>query len=177
MEGMVAIATACCRQYRKYTYHMRRIKLTLGAETENIAGFLLWQVSKLWQRHLTLALQDLNLPSTQAVILANVLRLGEEGKSATQSALSAATKVDPMTTSQALRSLEKKRLITRRTPKGDLRAKHVRLTPHGHDIAFEAIARLAKVHQAFFLPLKGENRQMVTYLQTLVQANDLTGPE
>ena len=156
---------------------MRRIKLKLGTETENIAGFLLWQVSKLWQRHLTLALQDLNLPSTQAVILANVLRLGEEGKSVTQSLLSTATKVDPMTTSQALRSLEQKRLITRRTPKADLRAKHVQLTQRGRDVAFESIARLAKVHQAFFLPLKDENRQVVTYLHKLVQANDLTGPQ
>jgi DNA-binding MarR family transcriptional regulator len=156
---------------------MRRIKLKLGTETENIAGFLLWQVSKLWQRHLTLALKDLNLPSTQAVILANVLRLGEEGKSVTQSLLSTATKVDPMTTSQALRSLEQKRLITRRTPKADLRAKHVQLTQRGRDVAFESISRLAKVHHTFFLPLKDENRQVVAYLHKLVQANDLTGPQ
>ncbi|HEY6452210.1 MAG TPA: MarR family transcriptional regulator [Steroidobacteraceae bacterium] len=156
---------------------MQRIKLKLGAETEHIAGFLLWQVSKLWQRHLTLALHDLNLPSTQAVILANVLRLGEEGKSVTQSLLSTATKVDPMTTSQSLRSLEQKRLITRQTTKSDLRAKHVQLTQRGRDVAFEAIARLAKVHQAFFLPLKGENRQVVAYLHKLGQANDLTGPQ
>ena len=152
---------------------MSRIKLKLGAETETIAGFLLWQVSKLWQRHLTLALRDLDLPSTQAVILANVLRLSEEGQTVTQSLLSAATKVDPMTTSQALRSLEQKRLITRRTPKTDLRAKDVQLTAHGRNVAFEAIARLAKTHQAFFMPLKDHNRQVVAYLRTLVEANDL----
>src|SRR5450631_812419 len=153
---------------------MRRIKLKLGTETENIAGFLLWQVSKLWQRHLTLALQDLNLPSTQAVILANVLRLGEEGKSVTQSLLSTATKVDPMTTSQALRSLEEKRLIVRRTPKADLRAKQVKLTPRGRDVAFEAVIRLAMIHQAFFRPLKDQDRQVVAFLQKLVEANDFT---
>lgn len=156
---------------------MRRIKLILGAETEEVAGFLLWQVSKLWQRHLTLALQDLNLPSTQAVILANVLRLAEEGEFVTQSLLSTATKVDPMTTSQALRSLERKGLITRRTPKADLRAKHVQLTPRGRDVAFETIARLAKVHLAFFLPLKDQNRQVLIHLKKLVQANDLTEPQ
>jgi DNA-binding MarR family transcriptional regulator len=156
---------------------MEKVKLKLGHETQNIAGFLLWQVSKLWQRRLTLALQDLNLPSTQAVILANVLRLSEEGRTVTQSLLSAATKVDPMTTSQALRSLERKRLITRRTPKADLRAKQVQLTQHGRSVAFEAITRLAKVHRAFFMPLKEQNRQVVAYLQKLVQANDFTEPQ
>ncbi len=153
---------------------MPRIKLKLGTETETIAGFLLWQVSKLWQRHLTLALQDLNLPSTQAVILANVLRLGEEGRTVTQALLSTATNVDPMTTSQALRSLEQKRLITRRTPKTDLRTKDVQLTSHGRSVAFEAIARLAKTHKTFFMPLKDDNRQVVDYLRRLVEANDLT---
>lgn len=153
---------------------MAKIKLKLGAETETIAGFLLWQVSKLWQRHLTLVLQDLNLPSTQAVVLANVLRLGAEGKTVTQSLLSAATKVDPMTTSQALRSLEQKRLITRRTPKADLRVKDVRLTSRGRSVAFETIARLAKTHETFFTPLKDDNRRVVDYLRRLIEANDLT---
>ena len=156
---------------------MDEVKLKLGLEAQNIAGFLLWQVSKLWQRHLTLALQYLNLPSTQAVILANVLRLGEEGRTVTQSLLSAATKVDPMTTSQALRSLEQKRLITRRTSRTDLRAKQVQLTPRGRTVAFEAVIRFAKTHRAFFLPLKNEDRQVVAYLQKLVQANDFTGPQ
>jgi hypothetical protein len=49
-----------------------RVKLKLGQETQTIAGFLLWQVSKLWQHRLTLALRDLGLASTQAVMLANV---------------------------------------------------------------------------------------------------------
>jgi DNA-binding MarR family transcriptional regulator len=153
---------------------MDKVKLKLGPEAQNIAGFLLWQVSKLWQRHLTLALQDLNLPSTQAVILANVLRLSEEGQTVTQSLLSAATKVDPMTTSQALRSLEQKRLIIRRTPKADLRAKQVKLTSRGRDVAFEAVIRLAGIHQAFFMPLKDQDRQVVVFLQKLIQANDFT---
>ena len=148
--------------------------MKLGTETETIAGFLLWQVSKLWQRRLTLALQDLNLPSTQAVVLANVLRLGEEGKTVTQSLLSAATKVDPMTTSQALRSLEQKRLITRRTPKADLRVKDVQLTSRGRRVAFETIARLAKTHETFCTPLKDDNRRVVDYLRRLIEANDFT---
>jgi DNA-binding MarR family transcriptional regulator len=152
---------------------MKKVKLKLGSEAEAIAGFLLWQVSKLWQHHLTKALQDINLPPTQAVILANTLRLSEEGLDVTQSLLSKATKVDRMTTSQTLRSLEQKRLITRRSSKEDLRTNQVQLTKRGRKLAFETVARLAAAHKAFFLPLKSDKEQIVTCLQKLVRANDL----
>jgi DNA-binding MarR family transcriptional regulator len=155
---------------------MNAVKLKLGSEAETIAGFLLWQVSKLWQQRLALSLQDLGLPPTQAVILANVLRLSEEGGEVTQSLLSKATKVDRMTASQTLRALEAKRLITRRSSKIDSRTNQIWLTDHGREIAFETVARLAAAHQAFFRPLKGEKREMVSYLQRLIQANDLTEP-
>src|SRR5579863_8646568 len=150
---------------------MTAVKLKLGSETETIAGFLLWQVSKLWQQRLALSLQDLGLPPTQAVILANVLRLSEEGGEVSQSK---ATKVDRMTASQTLRSLEAKRLITRQSSKSDSRTNQIRLTDHGRETAFETIARLAAAHQAFFRPLKGDKGKMVSYLRKLVQANDLT---
>ena len=153
---------------------MSAVKLKLGSEAETIAGFLLWQVSKLWQQRLALSLQDLGLPPTQAVILANVLRLSEEGGEVTQSALSKATKVDRMTTSQTLRSLEAKRLIARKASKVDSRTNQIRLTDHGRETAFETVARLAAAHKAFFRPLKDEKAEMVSYLQRLVQANDLT---
>ena len=152
---------------------MKKVKLKLGSEAEAIAGFLLWQVSKLWQHHLTKALQDLNLPPTQAVILANTLRLSEEGLDVTQSLLSKATKVDRMTTSQTLRSLERKRLITRRSSKEDLRTNQVQLTKRGRKVAFETVGRLAAAHKVFFLPLRSDQQQIATYLHKLVRANDL----
>lgn len=153
---------------------MNTVKLKLGPEAETIAGFLLWQVSKLWQQRLAVSLQDIGLPPTQAVILANVLRLSEEGGEVTQSTLSKATKVDRMTASQTLRALEEKRLITRQSSTKDSRTNQIRLTERGREIAFETVARLAAAHQAFFRPLKGDKRKMVSYLQRLVRANDLT---
>jgi DNA-binding MarR family transcriptional regulator len=149
------------------------VKLKLGRETETIAGFLLWQVSKLWQRRLTVALQDLDLPPTQAVLLANVLRFGEEGREVTQALLSKETKVDRMTASQALRSLEAKHLVTRRSSKGDSRTHHIALTDRGRELAFETVARLAAAHAAFFSPLENERPQIVSYLQRLIRGNDL----
>ena len=153
---------------------MRAVKLKLGSDAETIAGFLLWQVSKLWQQRLTLSLRDICLAPTQAVILANVLRLSEEGGEVTQSSLSKATKVDRMTVSQVVRSLAAKRLITRQSSKSDSRTNRIRLTDLGRETAFDTITRLAAAHRAFFRPLKGEEKQIVSYLQRLILANDLT---
>jgi len=152
---------------------MRYFQLKLGAEAESIPGFLLWQVSKLWQRHLTIALQDLKLPSTQAVILANVLRFAEEGRPVTQADLADVAKVDRMTASQSLQSLELKGYITRKTSPGDRRTNRVLLTRKGRRIALEAIKRFAATHNAFFSPLAGETDAIVSYLQQLIHANEL----
>jgi MarR family transcriptional regulator for hemolysin len=152
---------------------MKRVKLKLGRDAEAIPGFLLWQVSKLWQRRLALALEDLQLPPTQAVVLANVLRLSEEGLSVTQAALSKATKVDRMTASQTLTALERKRLITRRISEQDSRTNQIRLSDRGRKVAFETVARLAAAHEEFFRPLKRDENAVVAYLQTLIRANDV----
>lgn len=152
---------------------MGDFRLKLGSEAETIPGFLLWQVSKLWQRHLTRALEDLKLPSTQAVILANVLRFTEEGRPVTQVMLSQAAKVDRMTASQSLRSLELKRYVTRKASPGDKRANRVSLTTEGRRVALKAIKRFADTHKAFFEPLADETEAVVGYMQQLIRANEL----
>jgi len=152
---------------------MPDIALKLGDEAETIPGFLLWQVSKLWQRHLTLAVQDLQLASTQAVILANALRFSEEGRQVTHAMVSDAAKVDRMTTSQSLRSLQQKGYVTRVAVPGDRRAYLIQLTPTGRRVAFGAIERLAATHHAFFKPLENQTAEVVGYLQKLIEANEI----
>ena len=152
---------------------MPDITLKLGDEAETIPGFLLWQVSKLWQRHLTLALQDLQLASTQAVILANALRFSEEGRQVTHAMVSDAAKVDRMTTSQSLRSLQQKGYITRVSVPGDQRAYLIQLTPEGRRVALAAIERLAATHRRFFKPLETQTAEVVGFLQKLIEANEI----
>jgi DNA-binding MarR family transcriptional regulator len=152
---------------------MDQIKLIVGSEAEGIAGFLLWQVSRLWQRRLALALRDLKLPATHAVVLANALRFSEEGRATTQAGLSKAAKMDRTTTSMALRALERKKLITRVTPTRDLRAYEVALTAKGREKAFEVIRRFAATHEVFFESIaETESAQLVGYLRRLITSND-----
>jgi len=151
------------------------IALKLGDEADTIPGFLLWQVSKLWQRRLTLALQDLQLASTQAVILANALRFSEEGRQVTHGMVSDAAKVDRMTTSQSLQSLEQKGYVTRVAAPGDKRSYLISLTPDGRRVAFAAIERLAATHRTFFKPLESQTAAVVGYLRKLIEANEIHG--
>jgi len=152
---------------------MQSIQLKVGAEAEKIPGYLLWQVSKLWQRKLNTALSDLKLSSTQAVILINVPRLNQEKRTVTQMLLADVTKVDRMTISQSIRTLERKALIKRLVAANNKRAYHVELTEAGSEIAMQAAKRIMAAHQEFFSSLAGGTEQYVTLTQQLIKANNI----
>jgi DNA-binding MarR family transcriptional regulator len=145
--------------------------MTTGDEAQRIPGYLLWQVSKLWHRRLNFALADLDLSNTQAVILINVPRLSQERKSVTQAALAEATRIDRMTVSQSIRTLERKQLITRVPAPTNRRAYHVELTKRGAVVASNALERISASHVEFFEPLGSEARLYVELTQRLIQAN------
>ena len=151
------------------------MQLKIGAEAEKIPGYLLWQVSKLWQRKLNVGLSDLGLSSTQAVILINIPRLNQENKTVTQTLLAEVTKIDRMTLSQSIRTLERKGLIKRVVAASNKRAYHVELTDAGDGIARQAIERIIAAHQEFFDPLKSDAEQYVAFTQRLIKANNIIG--
>lgn len=151
---------------------MQPSSLDLSPEAENIPGFLLWQVSKLWQRQLNASLKVLKLSSTQAVILGNVMRFTQQGHEVTQIMLSQFTKVDAMTTSTAIRGLERKGLVTRTVPTSNKRAYSVVLTSEGERVAVLVLQRFVQAHTTFFQSLEMEMNSFVGQLQTLKQAND-----
>jgi DNA-binding MarR family transcriptional regulator len=151
---------------------MANVKLDYSENAERIPGFLLWQVSKLWQRHLNAALKGLGLTSTQAIILGNIVRMSGQKKEVTQIALSEITKVDPMTTSQAIRTLEKKKLIKRVVSKEDKRAFFVLPTPHGARVTIRALQKLVEAHESFFEPLEKDLDSFGVALQQLIRFNN-----
>jgi len=155
-----------------YTYNMEEPRMTTGDDVQRIPGYLLWQVSKMWQRRLNAALADLDLSSTQAVILINVPRLRQERRSVTQSALAEATRIDPMTLSQSIRTLERKQLVTRVPAATNKRAYHVELTERGAVVASSALERISAAHGEFFEPLGSDARLYVELTQRLIQASD-----
>lgn len=138
---------------------------------QTIPGFVLWQVSKLWQRALANALKPFNLGSTEFVVLGNTVRLSQLGQQVTPAILTEATKIDRMTASQTLRSLEKKRLIERAETSKDKRTFHITPTQAGTQLADDALGAVIEAHTTFFAPLQGSAEQFLTILQQLIGKN------
>ncbi len=130
-------------------------------------------MSKLWQRHLNTALKDLKLSSTQAVILGNVVRLTKMGQEATQVQLSQLTKIDTMTTSTALRGLERKGMVSRSVPSSNKRAYVITPTEQGEQVAMTVLQRFVQAHMTFFRALEQDIDSFAANLQALRQANDI----
>jgi DNA-binding MarR family transcriptional regulator len=125
---------------------------------EDSSGFLLWQVTNLWQREIRKALEQYDLTHSQFVLLASIHWLTFQNKDVTQVLLSVHTRIDPMTTSTVLRTLQAKGLLKRKEHSTDTRAKTVILTDAGKRIIKQAIVTVEDFDKRFFLSLGSDAR-------------------
>lgn len=126
-------------------------------EADDSTGFLLWQLTTLWQRAIAAALKPHGLTQVQFVLLASLLWLSDKEECVTQVRLARHSKLDVMMTSQVLRSLELRGLILRRSHPTDTRARSLELTPSGRNVAVATIPVIEEVDDVFF-GAKGAHR-------------------
>ncbi|OKI66443.1 MarR family winged helix-turn-helix transcriptional regulator [Streptomyces sp. MJM1172] len=115
-------------------------------------GFLLWHVTLRWQRDIAAALTPLDLTHVQFVLLACTWWLNGQGERPNQLAVARQAGTDVKMTSQVLRTLEKKGLVEREVDPADTRAKRLRVTALGAELAPRAIAAVEEVDARFFAP-------------------------
>jgi len=113
-------------------------------------GFLLSHVTLRWQRDVAAALAPLGLTHVQFVLLASTWWMNAQGEDPNQLRLAHQAGTDVKMTSQVLRKLEDKGLIAREVDPADTRAKRLRATTRGAQLAQEAIAAVEAVDRAFF---------------------------
>ncbi|RIX27692.1 MarR family winged helix-turn-helix transcriptional regulator [Amnibacterium setariae] len=115
-------------------------------------GLALWRVTNRWQAAMRAALAPHDLTHVQYVLLASLVWLGQHGDDGpvTQTALADAAATDPMMTSQVVRALEAKGLLTRERHPEDGRARVLRATPGGVDAARNATASVEQADADFF---------------------------
>jgi len=113
-------------------------------------GFLLWHVTLSWQRDIAAALAPLDLTHVQFVLLATAWWLNSQGEDPNQLSLARQVGTDAKMTSQVLRKLEAKGLIRREIDAADTRAKRLRVTGRGAELAVQALATVETVDAAFF---------------------------
>lgn len=136
---------------------------------EESTGFLLWQVTNLWQREIKKALEEYNLTHSQFVLLASIHWLTIQKREVTQIVLSSHTKIDPMTTSTVLRALQQRGFIQRQEHATDTRAKTVALTENGKETIKKAVVVVEKFDDDFF-SLRGiKSKELNNNLLTLLK--------
>lgn len=116
-------------------------------------GFLLWQVTNLWQRQIKNGLSELGLTHVQFVLLASLAWLAGEGQVVTQASLAAYAKTDVMMTSTVLRTLEERGLVRRDPHPTDTRARSLSLTEAAWPLIQRAVQRVEQIDRHFFASL------------------------
>jgi DNA-binding MarR family transcriptional regulator len=117
---------------------------------------LLWQATNRWQRGQRRALHDAGLSHLQVMLLASVTSLAEQDEPVTQVMLARHARTDVMTTSQVLRTLEKKKLVRRTDHPSDSRAYALRPTAAGRRLARQLIHLVERADQEFFEAIGGD---------------------
>ena len=131
-------------------------------------GFLLWRVSNAWQRALRGALQPFGITHAQFVVLATLNWAGDAA--AKQHEIAGMAGMDPMTTSQVARSLERRDLVRRQPHPDDGRAFSLALTQKGRRTVTRALPAVEEVETTFFGPVVRQQRALVTALAVLASA-------
>jgi len=119
-------------------------------DPEESPGFVLWHVTLRWQREITAALAPLGLTHVQFVLLASAWWLNSRGDEPNQLSLARQAGTDVKMTSEVLRKLEAKGLVVRTVDVADTRAKKIRVTERGGELAMAAVTAVEGVDAAFF---------------------------
>jgi DNA-binding MarR family transcriptional regulator len=113
-------------------------------------GYLLWCVTLSWQRAVAAAVRPLGLTHVQFVLLVSTWWLHEQGRGASQVELARHAAIDVKMTSQVVRTLEGKALLTREPDPADARVRRLRPTAAGAVLARRAVVVVEEVDQGVF---------------------------
>jgi DNA-binding MarR family transcriptional regulator len=130
-------------------------------------GFLLWRVTQRWQRSIVAALRPLDLTHAQFVLLMSTWYLSRgRGPGPSQREVADHADADVMMTSQVVRTLEKRGLVTRSADAADARVKRLQATPEGARLARRAQAVVEQADRAFFAEV-GDQPALLAQLRAL----------
>jgi DNA-binding MarR family transcriptional regulator len=118
------------------------------------------------------ALAPHELTHVQFVLLASLWWLASDtGAPATQRELAQHAGTDPMMTSQVVRKLEARGLVTRAPHPTDARAHHLALTRQGEALLAGALRDVEQADADYFAPLDEGGAEFIALLARLVEAS------
>jgi len=133
-------------------------------DADESTGFLLWQVNTLWQREIKSALEPYSLSHSGFVILASLLWFQEQEIEVTQTTIIEHTKLDKMTVSNSLKTLQKNDFVHRYEHPNDTRAKSISLSEKGMKLAIETLQIVENIDNHFFSKLEKAELELLNSL-------------
>ncbi len=141
------------------------------SDLEENAGFLMWQVSMLWQRKLKNGLDTIGITHAQFLLLAALSYLSTTQNIVSQQDLARHVRIDKMMTSKVLRTLQKKGLLSRKKNKMDTRARTLALSESGEELLKAASKIVDKIDQDFLMHLGLNSLSFQDDLRSLLKVN------
>ncbi|MET9626353.1 MarR family winged helix-turn-helix transcriptional regulator [Lentzea sp. NPDC006480] len=142
--------------------------MTRFSGPDDSPGFLLWRVTLAWQRAMRAALAPHDLTHVQFVLLASLWWLVGHSGPPSQQRLAEQAGTDPMMTSQVLRKLADRALISREVDPADSRARLLDLTAEGKALVAKAMKDVEDADAAYFAGLGDEQQAFVRGLTRLL---------
>lgn len=139
---------------------------------EESPGYILGQLTTLWQRKQKKVLDPLNLTHTQFVLLAALGWLSIEKDNVTQVDIANQGNADRMMVSKVLRTLEEKKFISRQEHPTDTRAKVIKLTSEGAKILQKALIAVENTDIDFFSVLGNNLSSFNQNMANLTEQNN-----
>lgn len=137
------------------------VKRPFGFERpEESPGFLLWQTTVVWQRQIKKTLESYGVSHAQFVIMALTLWYEQQDRVPTQIMIAAASNLDKMTVSKALKELVARNLIERQEYSEDSRAKALAVTAQGKELLHTLVPRVERVDELYFSSLSVEEKRV-----------------
>ncbi|MBW8684755.1 MarR family winged helix-turn-helix transcriptional regulator [Chitinophaga rhizophila] len=139
---------------------------------EDSPGYLLGQLTMLWQRKQKRVLDPLDLTHTQFALLCALAWLSRESDQVTQVDIANQGNADRMMVSKVLRTLEEKKFVTRHEHPTDTRAKTIRLTHEGEKVLQKAIISVETVDLEFFNKVGMDLESFNSTMSALIRQNN-----
>lgn len=134
-------------------------------------GFLLWHATLRWQRDIAAALAPHDLTHVQFVLLATSWWMHGQGLRPNQLELARRAGTDVKMTSQVVRRLEAKGLLTRVPDESDTRMKRLTVTEAGAALAPRVVAVVEACDRTFFAAA-GDRGDLLGLLRALAGEED-----
>lgn len=141
----------------------------LFKKPEDSTGYLLGQLTLIWQRKHKKVLDPLDLTQTQFVLLTSIAWLSKKNKKLTQVEIANHSNFDRMMVSKVLRTLQDKKFISRQEHPTDTRAKVIKLANDGAKVLQKALTAVENADIDFFSVLGNNltlfNQNMINLIE------------